>query len=89
MSTITKKIWPEFFEAVASGKKTFELRLNDFDINEGDTIVLQEWDPKTQEYTGRSIKKSVGSVVRFKPNELPFWSPEKVEEHGLQVISLL
>jgi len=42
MTTIKKKIWPEYFEAVESNKKKFELRLNDFEINEGDTLVLEE-----------------------------------------------
>lgn len=46
--TIKKKIWPEFFELVVSGKKKFELRVADFDIKEGDTFVMGEWDPKTK-----------------------------------------
>ena len=37
---IHKKIWPEYFEAVLSGKKKYELRLDDFEIKEGDTLVL-------------------------------------------------
>ena len=45
---IKKKIWPEFFELVNSRKKNFELRLNDFKVKEGDTIILKEWDPKTK-----------------------------------------
>jgi len=39
---IKKKIWAEYFEFVNSGKKNFELRLNDFDINESDFLVLGE-----------------------------------------------
>jgi len=35
---IKKKIWPEFFELIKSGKKKFELRVVDFDIKEGDTF---------------------------------------------------
>lgn len=42
MTNIHKKINPEYFNAILSGKKNFELRLNDFDINEGDTMVLEE-----------------------------------------------
>jgi len=42
MSIITKKIQPQYFDAVLSGKKKYELRLNDFDINEGDTLILKE-----------------------------------------------
>ena len=32
------------------GKKKFELRLGDFEVEEGDVLVLEEWDPKTKEY---------------------------------------
>jgi ASC-1-like (ASCH) protein len=56
MAIIKKKIWPEHFEQVTSGKKKFELRVNDFEINEGDTLILEEWDPKIKEYTGRQIE---------------------------------
>ena len=40
MAIIKKKIWQEYFELVKSGKKRFELRLADFDIKEGDFLVL-------------------------------------------------
>jgi len=42
MKTIKKKIWTEYFELIESGKKRFELRLADFDIKEGDILILQE-----------------------------------------------
>lgn len=42
MATIHKKVWKEYFEKIISGKKKFELRLDDFDVNEGDTLVLEE-----------------------------------------------
>ena len=57
MILITKKIWPEFFNPIASGKKTYELRLGDMEVAEGDTLLLQEWNPDTKEYTGREISK--------------------------------
>lgn len=84
---IKKKIWPEYFEAVASGKKKFELRLNDFEINEGDTLVLEEWDPKTKKYTGRRVEKHIAYVAKFKLDKM-FWPKEEIEKHGLQIISL-
>ena len=87
MATIEKKIWPEYFEAVVSGKKKFELRLNDFDIAEGDTLLLKEWDPKTKKYTGRQIEKRVSYVAKFRVDKL-FWPESEVKEKGLQVISL-
>jgi ASC-1-like (ASCH) protein len=87
MTTIHKKIWPEYFEAISSGKKKFEFRLNDFEIKEGDTLVLEEWDPKTKEYTGRKIDKKVTYVGKFRIDEL-FWSEGDIKEKGIQIISL-
>ena len=86
--TIEKKIHPEYFQAILDGKKTYELRLGDFDISEGDNLLLKEWDPEKEAYTGRSLTKRVGYVRKWKLDEL-FWSRESIEEHGLQVISLL
>lgn len=87
MKTITKKCWPEYFEAILSGKKKYELRLNDFEIKKGDALVLEEWDPKTKSYTGRSIQKRVTYVGKFKIDQL-FWSEDEIKEKGLQIISL-
>jgi len=54
---IEKKIWPEFFDKVKNGDKTFELRIADFDCNTSDVLVLKEWNPQIKQYTGRFIKK--------------------------------
>ena len=86
MAEIKKKIWPEYFKLVLSGKKSFELRLNDFDVKEGDRLVLEEWDPKTKEYTGRKIEKKVDYVLKFKLDD--FGQQKQIEEKGLQVIQL-
>ena len=86
-ATISKKIWPEYFEAVASGKKKFELRLDDFDVAEGDTLILEEWDPKTERYTGRKTEKKVTYVGKFKIDKL-FWPESEIKEKGIQIISL-
>jgi len=89
MHKISKKVWPEYFQKIVEGKKTFELRLNDFEINEGDILVLKEWDPETKDYTGRELEKEVGYVLRWKNEDLTkFWPREDIDEKGLQVISL-
>ncbi|MFO0702614.1 MAG: DUF3850 domain-containing protein [Candidatus Andersenbacteria bacterium] len=85
--TIEKKIRPEYFEAVLSGKKKYELRLNDFTVAEGDTLVLREWDPEKKDYTGRSIRKNVTYVGKFKVDDL-FWPREQIDEQGSQIISI-
>ena len=87
MAIIKKKIWPEYFEVVLSGQKKYELRLNDFDIQPGDTLMLEEWDPKTKSYTGRSVAKKATYVGKFKIDQL-FWPEAEIKEKGLQIISL-
>jgi len=88
MAVIKKKIWPKYFGLIESGKKKFELRLNDFDIKEGDTLILEEWNNKKKNYTGRKIEKKITYVFKFKPDELTFWSKEEVTKKGLQIISI-
>ena len=34
------KVWPQFFDAIAEGRKPFEYRLNDRDFNTGDVLIL-------------------------------------------------
>ncbi len=63
MKIIKKKTWPEYFELVLAGKKRFDLRVADFDIEEGDILVLEEWNPQTKEYTGRKIEKKVDYIL--------------------------
>ena len=87
MATIKKKIWPGYFNDVSSGKKNYELRLNDFEVNEGDTLLLEEWNPETKQYTGRSVEKKVTYVGKFKIDQL-FWPEEEIRVKGIQIISL-
>jgi len=84
MAIIEKKIWPKYFEAVKTGKKKFELRLADFKIKKGDILVLEEWDPKKKEYTGRKIKRKIKYLLKFKLND--FGQKKKIERRGLYVI---
>ncbi len=84
MAIIKKKIWPNFFELVKSDKKNFELRLADFDIKEGDTLILEEWNPDIKEYTGRKIERQVKYVLKFELDD--FDQKKEIEEKGLYVI---
>ena len=86
MATIKKKTWQEYFEAILSGKKKFDMRLADFDIQEGDTLLLEEWDPKNKEYTGRTVEKKVSYVAKFKLDA--FGQEKEIKEKGIQIISL-
>ncbi len=82
---IRKKAWPGLFEAVLSGKKKFDLRLADSDIQEGDILVLEEWDPETGKYTGRKIEKKITFILKTK--DINFWTKEEIDEHGFVVVS--
>ena len=46
------KTWPKYFAAVRSGQKRFEIRRNDRDFKVGDILVLREFDPDSETYTG-------------------------------------
>jgi len=81
---IKKKIWTEYFEKVKNGEKRFELRVADFEVNVGDTLVLEEWNPEKKEYTGRKIEKRVDYVLKFNLDD--FGQRKEIEEKGLQII---
>jgi len=87
MTTIEKKIWPESFELIQSGAKTYDLRLADWEVANGDTIIFKEWDPKTEKYTGRELTRQVGYVGKTKHWQV--WPTKDIETYGYQVISLL
>lgn len=53
------KIASEFFEAVKDGRKKFEIRKNDRNFQEGDVLILKEYDPITQLFSGEIIKVEV------------------------------
>ena len=57
------KILPQYFEAVKTGKKKFELRKNDRDYKVGDEIHLEEWE-RAGGYTGRDIVKEITYVLK-------------------------
>ncbi len=82
---IEKKVWPEYFQKIIDGVKTYELRLADFECKLGDVLVLREWDPETKEYTGKVIEKTVTYVGKTKGQT--FWPKEDVEKYGFQIIA--
>jgi len=85
MRVIEKKTWPELFEKVKSKEKNFDVRLFDFRCSPGDVLVLKEWDPKTEKYTGRSLRRKVKFVLKTKNIE-KFWDKSEIKKHGFQVV---
>ena len=57
------KIWPEYFQPLIEGRKTFELRKADRDYRVHDEIWFQEFDPKTQAYTGREAMAEITYIL--------------------------
>lgn len=88
MAIIEKKCWPEFFNRFNSGERTLELRLADFDLKSGDTLVFKEYNPDTKEYTGRESKFLCAKVEHSVQNPLQFYKAEDVKEKGFWIIEL-
>lgn len=57
------KIWPEYFDPVATGVKRFELRKDDRGYAVGDILKQREWDPNTEKYSGRWLRAKVLYIV--------------------------
>ena len=86
---VVKKVLPEYFQDIVDGKKKYELRLNDFEIEPGDTLVLEEYtsaDPETRQSTGRVLEKQVTYIRKFRLQDL-WWSEKDLKEKGIQLIS--
>ncbi len=58
------KIWSLHFEAVLSGKKKAEHRVNDRDFQVGDTLLLREVTQPKCEYTGRKTYVTITHIIR-------------------------
>lgn len=65
MTTHEIKTWPDYFEAVVLGLKTFEIRKNDRDYQVGDVLVLREWNRETGEYSGRWAEARIDYLTDF------------------------
>jgi ASC-1-like (ASCH) protein len=57
------KCWPEYFGAVWCGKKNFEVRKNDRGYRVGDELILREWNPNIESYTGRMLRMEVTYIL--------------------------
>ncbi|MDB5455509.1 MAG: hypothetical protein JWP92_1094, partial [Caulobacter sp.] len=53
------KTWPQYFAAVRSGQKRFEIRRNDRDFKVGDILALREFDPESEAYTGQVEERQI------------------------------
>lgn len=86
MNKIEKKATPEMFDSILSGKRNIDIRLDRFECKPGDILILREWNPKKEEYTGRKLEKKVTFILKSKDLE-KFWSKEDIKKYGFQVIA--
>lgn len=57
------KCWPEFYSAIESGEKNFEIRRADRNYQVGDILTLREWNQRTEAYTGRECQRRVTYIL--------------------------
>lgn len=58
------KTWPEYYNAIRIGAKTFEVRYDDRGFQVGDTLNLMEYDPEREMFTGEYQRRVVTYVLR-------------------------
>ena len=61
------KTWPEYYQSVADGSKPFEVRNDDRRFAVGDVLLLREYEPITEQYTGNTLRRRVTYVLRGGP----------------------
>lgn len=86
MAEIHKKTDSKYFKKVLSGEKKVELRIADFECKPGDVLVLEEYDPETKKYSGRTIRKKVTYVMKTK--DAPFWTKEEIDKFGYLIMQM-
>ncbi|GAA3996004.1 hypothetical protein GCM10022408_03220 [Hymenobacter fastidiosus] len=62
-STHELKTWPACFDAVEAGIKPFDVRENDRDFQVGDALLLREYEPESEQYSGRTAARWISYVL--------------------------
>jgi len=57
------KTWTEHYQNVVRGLKPWEIRLNDRNYQIGDTLVLKEYFPNLEKYSGEETKVEVIHIL--------------------------
>ena len=57
------KTWSKYFCLIKSGEKPFELRKNDRGFLAGHELLLREYNPHTQTYTGQTLHRKITCVL--------------------------
>jgi hypothetical protein len=64
MTTHHVKSWPRFYQPIAEGVKTFDIRKDDRGYAVGDDIVMEEFRPGVGEYTGEKLTRRIVYILR-------------------------
>jgi len=84
---IEKKVQQKYFEAVAEGRKRFEVRLADFSCIPGDTLVLKEQKQGTEKLTGKEMECEV--LYKFNTKEMEkFHTKKEIDKYGFVVLAV-
>ena len=67
MKTHELKTWPVFYKSIIDGTKTFEVRQNDRDFQLGDILLLREYDPDAEQYTGAKTERVITYILGDNP----------------------
>ncbi len=59
------KTWPQYFDVILSGEKTFEIRRNDRGFAVGDVLMLYEFEPGRKFMSGRECVRVVTYITDF------------------------
>lgn len=61
---IELKIWPEPFKAILNGRKRYEVRKTDRDFRIGNIIMLREFLPKKEQYSGEFFLGKITYITK-------------------------
>jgi len=64
MNIHTLKTWPDPFQAIWDREKMHEVRKTDRLFTVGDMLLLREYEPDSQSYTGREILCDVTYITK-------------------------
>lgn len=69
----TLKCYKEYFQDIIDKRKTFDLRINDRGFTIGDSVCLKEYDPITEQYTGREYNCVIIYMLERFPGLYPHY----------------
>jgi hypothetical protein len=75
-TTHNLKIWPQHWERIFEGSKTFEIRVNDRAFQKGDKVVLRPWDKEERKYLTHApfhdLHRTIGDVYPIDAERVVF-----------------